>query len=532
MIDTIELHLHGLDLHYDIVKAIDPRITRNGVSRVLYPEKESAEVDFYEKMLMKPVVNMHGLGKEIYMISWTHVKSNHKDVAVQIDWKRDCIKFNFSIPKWLYGQNIQQFVPNMWNKNFLGYDERAMKEYSVTMYKPVMKFIRVFFDKMFPNYYVNFGYLKINRIDYCFNQVFPSKKEALEYLMFQKKAQRKYSREIVKEKRNYEFGITYVSPTYYSEKIYHKGSEYASKFGDRKYHVEKNRLAKKMIYNVKALQEFADKVLRYEVTFHSRGMDLLYKTKVFRNKDTAWKNLKQDYEYMQTYRNEKGELFNPEKHKKAFRGLRKRTETGKRDGDFVEYEKLSERKKRQLRYYSKVAGRKISFYVGEDDVVEQDDYFRRWDLDTNEKNILTSKQISNRLFQVMGIRFLQMVKSYKVRGIVNYQTIIEKLKKLKSEQNYARKYYASKDMYIRHLSERQLKIVLELMQNSSLVDLKDADVISKRTYYRLCLFFKDCGLNENSRFNRVVQDNYDFNDYLDFVKKNRTELYATDYSVY
>lgn len=534
MIDTIEIHLHDLDRHYDIVKAIDPHITRNGVTRKLVERPHEEESDFYQKLSMKPVVNMHNLGQEIYLASWTNLQSNHKNVATMIDWKRKLIRFNLSIPKFLYGNNIQMFIPNPWDRNFKGYGEDAMKFFSVDMYGPLVKFIRTFFDRMFPNYHVDYDCVFLNRIDLCYNQVFNSKKEALEYLAWQKKSQRKHSREIVKEKRNYEFGITFVSPGYYSEKIYHKGTEYSSKLGDRGWHVEKNRLLKKQVYDVDAYQELADKILRYEFTFHSRGMDMFFKDKVFRRNDKVWRNLKDDIKLLAHFRNETGNLFNPDKDKKAYTGLRERdSKTGKRTGNFVQFQNFSTQMKKKIKYFRAVEGRKLHFFIGEPDTVEDNQYFLQWDLSPDIRNIRTTKRLSNRFMQVLGMRFLLFVYSYRVKGLNNFTTIIEKLRKLKKEQNYARSYYVSKDIYIKHISERQLRIILEMMVTMSLVDMKDGNVISKRSYYRFVKFFKENGYDENTRYGRTVENSYDFQDYYNWLIKNRSNLYfGKNFSLY
>lgn len=532
MLDTVEFHLYDLDKHSDIVQKIDPRVTRHGVTRKLVQSEQEDEIDLFSRLRMKPVVEMHDLGQELYIASWTKLQSNHKDVAVMIDWKNSCLRFNFSIPKWLYGNNIQQFIPNQWDSEFNGFDSRALKIYATNMYRPLQKFQRIFFDKTFPNCYVDFDCLYIPRIDFCFNQVFLSKKDALEYLAYQKRMVRKYSKDIVKEKRAYEFGITFVAPGYYSEKIYHKGSEYKSKIGDRGWHVEKNRIAGKMIYDVDSLQLMADKILRYEFTYHSRGLDYFFKDRLFRKNDRNWQNLKKDVKLLSHYRNEKGELYNSQRDSKAYRGLRKRDENGNRTGDFVAVQNLSNHMKQKIKYYRLVEGRKIRFFLGNKSTVEDEQYFMLWDNDLDPKGIITSKKLSNRFMEVLGMRFLLMIQMYKPKGLTNYSNLIEKLRDLKKGQTYAKQYYMNRDVYVNHISERQLRIVLELMSAASLVELKDTNVISKRTYYRLVKLFKDCGYNENSRFEHTIENNYDFTDYHEWILKNRTNLYFGNFHIY
>jgi hypothetical protein len=71
----------------------------------------------------------------------------------------------------------------------------------------------------------------------------------------------------------------------YSLKVYHKGSEYSK--SDRKEHNRINKEKGREVFNIDRLQTFADKILRYEVTFRDTMLSYLYNNKVFRKNCTV-----------------------------------------------------------------------------------------------------------------------------------------------------------------------------------------------------------------------------------------------------
>lgn len=66
----------------------------------------------------------------------------------------------------------------------------------------------------------------------------------------------------------------------YSEKIYHKGSEY--KKNDLKHHRRINNEKGVQIFNIEKIQDFADRILRYELTLRNEELNYLFKTNLFR----------------------------------------------------------------------------------------------------------------------------------------------------------------------------------------------------------------------------------------------------------
>lgn len=177
--------------------------------------------------------------------------------------QEDTLEFNFSVPKFMYGTNVLQYVP---------YFEQSSKE----VFRFLSRFIDEFCLKVFPDK-IDLEDLELCRIDLCYNQFFPSKVDALRYLSAQEEIMNKYARSSKNRGKNYKNeSIVYVTDRY-SFKIYHKGTEFAK--NDKKQLAKKNPKG----YNINDLQHQADRILRYEITFRRSMISYLFKERNLHN---------------------------------------------------------------------------------------------------------------------------------------------------------------------------------------------------------------------------------------------------------
>jgi len=116
--------------------------------------------------------------------------------------------------------------------------------------------------------------VEVNRIDVCFNQVFPTRSDALKYLEYQKRKVKKHARAGNDGYKEYDTSLMYVTKLY-SVEIYHKGSEYAK--NDYKEHKRFNKEKGFQYFNIPKYQAFADRMLNY-----------LHKRNLFRTKCPLW----------------------------------------------------------------------------------------------------------------------------------------------------------------------------------------------------------------------------------------------------
>lgn len=292
--------------------------------------------------------NLRTLGKMV-------LTSSESGITFSVNYDAGFIDFEFSIPKYLFRHNLAQFVPQSKSKFFNNPSNRLLChswDFHISiLHKRLYSFIKrfvsdieAFFSLSNP---IQMEYLELVRIDFCFNQYFDSKDDALKYLAMQKKINNKYNRTSYQSNKPYDTSIAFSSKTGAFFKIYHKGTEYET-VGDMKKHIKlnfefyestlKNRIdapmfktykeqhefllkkvfskkegektyvqphvdeklleafnkdfKKKQIFDVKFLLSEMNKVLRYEVTIRPKYMAYHYKSKFFRKDCPYFKEYK------------------------------------------------------------------------------------------------------------------------------------------------------------------------------------------------------------------------------------------------
>lgn len=304
MVDTIHLNLHDLQKNVDVYNWII-RDGNNGVIKYdidrqgnkIYKDKDSLETGglLSRQVKVYPEANK---STEVLRVHTRYEPSSHYSIIVEVHPKRDLIKFSFSVPKYFYGHNIAQAVQNTNERDFQfirgntdSFDFNVEQSHA-----RIMTYIRSFFNTEFAGVEVDSTDIEIVRIDICYNQFFNSKQDALFYLEMQKKIPKKFARRDNQNVTQYRTSIFYHSRDY-SVKIYHKGAEYEkndSREHDRankKYHF-KNGIN---LYDIGYLQETADKILRYEITFRKDYLNYIFNTRIFRKNSKKFLQFKKVY---------------------------------------------------------------------------------------------------------------------------------------------------------------------------------------------------------------------------------------------
>jgi hypothetical protein len=305
MIDSIHIRLHNLQRYQPILNYLLNHSDRN-----MYEDNAHAPMKGQDKMFYLKIVEFKTEGKTLIQSNGHKLTSSHYSLGWNLPTgdKSGTVDFNFSIPKMVYGTNIIQFVPHKTEFNSTRYfdwsEEDSYKANQKITYKRLMIFIHKFF-----RYFTRFGEtivdpndIEIMRFDICWNQYFNCKKDALEYLNYQKNVKKKHLRMTSKNQKSYPTSVFY-STRDYGCKIYHKGTEYRSPKGERNHHLKANKQIKnlkangnfiqkggmRMIpYDVEKLAEHADKILRYEITFRRAYLSKIFRKKVFRRKNEVW----------------------------------------------------------------------------------------------------------------------------------------------------------------------------------------------------------------------------------------------------
>jgi len=176
------------------------------------------------------------------------LNSGINGVAYYVNQYRDFIEYNFSLPKYIYGTNILEFIPSLEINGFR--NRQGIIDNLDMVYKMFIKFIEEFFKQF--EYKINYAHLEINRIDFCFN--FYSNEVDKDFIELKKS-------DLFKGKNvvHYEDSIL-KKMKYKSYKWYKKGVEYA----------KNERL--KHLKNGIDMQRRADKIIRYEATYRNKAI--------------------------------------------------------------------------------------------------------------------------------------------------------------------------------------------------------------------------------------------------------------------
>jgi len=303
MIDTVVIRLRNLYRNQDIYRAVlsksNKLMSKTLLEHTISDFNESAKAMFERvEFEGKKYLNMER--RRMY------VPSSHYEVSTQINI--DFIEFNLSIPKYLFGNNIAQFVyPNYENGFSLGYHMKIINQVD-KVYEELIRFIKDFFEENFEKEYlikINYDDITIERIDLCFNQIFENEDQARIYLNYVKRFKKPYESLKTDRMQDFSTGISYRGDGYYF-KIYHKGDEYRK--SDRKRHVIINNVLKKdpsrlnkkeqelwvkvnelhgskFPINIEKIQEIANRILRYEISFKKKGLSYHYKKNDLASKD-------------------------------------------------------------------------------------------------------------------------------------------------------------------------------------------------------------------------------------------------------
>lgn len=228
----------------------------------------------------------HASGKSFEMGYRNFIRSSNYNLTYRIEYARDFIEFNLSVPKYLWGNNILQFVPHSNDLDFPNSYSAGVREMGALTWPRFIRFFEWFNRREF-NDLMKASRCLLVRIDLCFNKVFNSKSDALGYLAELKRVRKKYLRSSGDGEWKYATSIFHVTRDY-TLKIYHKGDEFKASHKGKpsNYSEVKKRLG---LRTAEYLQGFADRILRYEVAFKPRYLDRIFKEKIFRRKCEVWR---------------------------------------------------------------------------------------------------------------------------------------------------------------------------------------------------------------------------------------------------
>ncbi len=476
MVDTIVLRVHDLREHAELAKFINQYFNGTSKNTIYLSPEESDNIRSSETMDAKTFIDYFWNSKT----GGTHIvryksqekinNSGHYYFHVFENIDMDYLEINLSIPKYLFGTNILMLCEHIWDKNFQ-FSVNSSLDYNLKRtYDLLSSFLHKFFEREFIfDGIVNYSKVEINRIDISFNQVFHDKEYALEYLNYQKRLRKKNLRSDSNSYRAYETSLMYISKRY-SVKIYHKGTEYAKH--DRKEHERINKLKGREYFDIEGLQQFADKMLRYEITFRDTMLSYLYNHKVFRKDCTIHKGRYEIYKKVesQIHKNDiisdKINSFKLESPKNKYIENHPYIVIDK--NDMVIHKKISRFLNRNRQFLMKVGPEVTDF-----------------NSKTSSLPFDPRAFFSRELFKECARFFKSFLKDFHIKEKPSECVVSDRIDEYNSK-NYSK------------LPKNEMLKFYALLQNFSFEDIMKRKLYSKATFYRYKQRFEQIGITQNN----------------------------------
>jgi len=500
MIDTIVTRLHDL-------KKYDPLIRRLQLKNNKGYTLETGKVEADELRRLrnaghkpKQIINIMKRNRTGRFIIKSQAlkqvnRSSHYEFTYFINETGDFIEFNFSVPKYLYGSNVLQFIEHSRDVYYKLWDNGTFQVNMEKTPKYIMKFIGYFFWSEFILDKIDFRDVEINRFDLCFNQIFQSEKDVKQAFELLKNRTKKGSRDEEGTKSVYDSTIMFKTEGY-SAKIYQKGPEY--KKHELHEHQRINEEKRFQYFDTEKFQALANRTLRFEITFRSSEINYQFKHHIFRKDCPLFKIDYKNYQRIENkiQRNNRiskkiGTL--PEKAKEAYRKLHPD-------------ERVSTEANNTHQYVSKLLSRKPQFMMKIDKI---DELFNERTVDYPCKVALFSEEII-----WLGLqKLLSFIKEFQLKELPNEETVgilIDRYNSTHSEQLQKGKMF---------------QIYLLLLQNGgSFKAAIKTYKYSRATLYRYIDRFKEIGITENNIVptagDCIPKADFDFKQYHVYLMSN------------
>ena len=451
----------------------------------------------------------------IYHRNKKYVPSSHYSIAYSIKFDRDYIEFNLSIPKYLYGNNIAQFVRSPENKNFFRAKHNDLEQSKKELYNRIINFTKYFFNSEFGDMKFDYKKIEVNRIDFCFNQFFNSKHDALDFMDMQKRIPKKYARDTGNKFQNYATTLSYVSKAF-SFKVYHKGAEYYK--NDAKRHKqlnsELNLKGKKEMFDIPFLQTTADRILRYEATFRAKYMSRLYAQTTFRAHSKDYQKLREQYNRY---------------HSKTKSG----SEFVKADKNGVMQQVLN---KEQLAFYKKFkAGlQKVNtFFIEVDYQIREHEAVYSFDFPDKYNEAKFSKELVEAMFD----KFHEMSNEFQVKEMPTLEKVLRKINNSNKETIEKKERWGDmkglldskelEELYPKKQQTSKIVMLMKLLEHHSLDDIKKMGIMPRSTFYRYKAQLKKLGVMDNNvNGYSQIPTSFDFEEYYNVCFNKIEGIYS------
>jgi len=514
MIDTVEFKIHDLRLHVDLVKFLNGELSRTG-QRVTMTTEQAGAVSAEQKLTNRKYLHLLNVGTTVEVSHFDKLASSHYEIAYRIDYLADFIALNVSIPKYAYGTNVLHYntPPTARDFNFTAHStlETNLEE----SYVRLVRFLRKFFAREFGHCRVVESFVQLTRVDLCYNQVFDCGDDALEYLKQMMKVRKKYRREGSNESRHY--GTTYHYKTdRYSFKCYHKGTEFKKHDARR---LQQLNETKGYDFNVPALQAFANRILRYEMTFRNAYMSYIFMHRLFRKDCHVWQYM------LPLWKKNKQYKATPEPGPNSDRP------------SYWQWKKsLTRDELRAIEYVEGFINRTKQFYLS------AEGFNLDFDRETDEHQLATSSEpqrfyapakFSRRLLRLMSAKFRSILSEFELQLKEDSATILGKVRahnqRLDSQRAelLAMGIPQSDPLHKqagKKISVQKMEVVARMLDTQSFEQIAASGVFSRQTWYNYRRELARVGTTEKSLTGVAIRTKMDLEQYNAFLFHNSRKL--------
>jgi hypothetical protein len=480
MIDTVEFRIHDLQKHKAVAIWLDRKMNKTGKSISISTGEEEFSVE--QKINFRTFIKYHDTGNEQQVAHFNELKSNHYNIAYKIDYIRDFIAFNVSIPKYVYGTNVVLYNTGPMAKDFVYHKHSSIEQNLADSYRRLFRFFDKFFLKQFGEITIDRRDVEVNRIDICYNQVFSSKEASIDYLNELRKLKKKYARDATNYSRDWKTSIVYKTERY-SFKVYHKGTEFAKNDAKKLREVNESGAGK---FDVDHYQKFADKILRYEMTFRNSQISYLFMNHLFRKDCYIWQaGVK---------------LWKTSKAKKAVQE------------NYMTYRaSLEPHEKHAIDYVNAKINKVKKFYLEDnpksakfDDEMDPDKFER---YPSKQERFNQASFFSKSLFRLLGKQFCKLLEEFRLHLHENATSVLTRLDQHNAAIDNHRatlermKVPAGDKMYKgvgKKISVQKIKMLLRLLETETFEEIAEKNYFSRQTWYNHRRELAQLGVKQSS----------------------------------
>lgn len=496
MIDTVEFRVHDIKQHLSLAEFLDRKQSGSGKSISM---RSGTDDDFapMQKLVHKTYIQYHDTGNLTQVAQFNELKSSHYSIAYKIDYLRDFIAFNVSIPKYIFGTNIIHYNRPPSDKRFSAMTHASIKRNLSESYKRLFRFFDKFFVSEFGSIDIYPQLVEINRIDICYNQVFDSKDDAFEYLNQLRKLKKKYARSASNYSRDWKTSIVYKTDRY-SFKVYHKGTEFAKNDAKSLRAINEAGTGR---FDVDYYQRFSDRILRYEMTFRNSQISYLFMNHVFRQNCPLWQaGLK---------------LWNKSKQKKSDAAKWFEFRAG-----------LEPDEKKLIDYVNLHVNKTKKFYLAGDERMAD------FDADTEHSAYIAFPQkkerfsqaslFDDRLWSLLCSSFLTLLDEFKIDLFEDANGVLRKVEALNASISADREkllrlgFDKKSDTYKElppQISVQKMRVLLTMLETQTFEEIEESGVFDRQTWWRHRKTLAAVGVTQTSLLSCTTRADMDLRSY-------------------